>query len=185
MKKICTKCNNEKDAEGGFHHSKRNSDGHDPACKECRNAILVRWKLANPKRLKEHSAKWRRENPERQKEMVAQCRRANPVPSRTTSNRRRARLAGYTGAHYTAKDVADLMVGQQGGCMYCWTPLTSYHVDHVVPLSRGGGNGVDNICLACPSCNSSKNNKLLGLEWVPPYRADANKNCLAFQSQVL
>ena len=69
--------------------------------------------------------------------------------------------------------------------MYCWTPLTSYHVDHVVPLSRGGGNGVDNICLACPSCNSSKNNKLLGLEWVPPYRADANKNCLAFQSQVL
>ena len=29
-------------------------------------------------------------------------------------------------------------------------------VDHVVPLSLGGGNGIDNIQPLCQNCNSSK-----------------------------
>jgi len=29
-------------------------------------------------------------------------------------------------------------------------------VDHVVPSSMGGGNGMDNLVLACAKCNASK-----------------------------
>lgn len=49
-----------------------------------------------------------------------------------------------------------------------------------------GGSGLHKelmkkICTkCCPTCNTSKGNKLLGLEWVPPYRADAPKISLAF-----
>lgn len=40
----------------------------------------------------------------------------------------------------------------------------SYHIDHVVPISRGGANSIGNIVAACGSCNSSKNDRLL-TEW--------------------
>ncbi len=35
------------------------------------------------------------------------------------------------------------------------------HVDHVVPLSRGGSDTEDNVVIACSSCNLSKGSKLL------------------------
>jgi 5-methylcytosine-specific restriction endonuclease McrA len=34
------------------------------------------------------------------------------------------------------------------------------HVDHVVPLARGGTHTRDNLATACPSCNISKGTKL-------------------------
>lgn len=71
----------------------------------------------------------------------------------------------YQGKHYTAADVATLAIDQHGLCAYCAQPLKSYHIDRIQPLSKGGGNGADNIALACPSCNSSKGDKTL-LEWM-------------------
>lgn len=38
--------------------------------------------------------------------------------------------------------------------------LDSYHIDHVVPLSRGGEHEVKNLQLTHPTCNLRKNNKL-------------------------
>jgi hypothetical protein len=39
-------------------------------------------------------------------------------------------------------------------CTYCGRPGESW--DHVMPWSRGGGDGPDNRVPACTSCNSSK-----------------------------
>lgn len=43
-------------------------------------------------------------------------------------------------------------------CMYCLDPVTvaTRTVDHVKPLSRGGGHDWENVCTACRSCNSRK-----------------------------
>ena len=35
-----------------------------------------------------------------------------------------------------------------------------YHVDHVIPLSKGGSDGRENIVISCPSCNMSKKDKM-------------------------
>lgn len=46
-------------------------------------------------------------------------------------------------------------------CEYCTVvmPTTRLHVDHKVPLARGGKHEVGNICRACDKCNLRKRNK--------------------------
>ena len=38
-------------------------------------------------------------------------------------------------------------------------------IDHIVPLSDGGSHSLDNLCVACTSCNCSKGAKDLD-EWI-------------------
>ena len=75
---------------------------------------------------------------------------------------------------FSAEDLEVLWERQQGLCHWCSVPLVkeaqrrdSYvglsprgQVDHLVPLSKGGTNTVDNIVLACPACNQKKRDKL-------------------------
>jgi hypothetical protein len=49
-------------------------------------------------------------------------------------------------------------------CAYCGQTDTSFHFDHVVPFSRGGGTDASNLVLACAPCNLSKGAKTLE-EW--------------------
>lgn len=48
-------------------------------------------------------------------------------------------------------------------CAYCGS-TRKLHVDHIVPVSRGGSNGFDNLTTSCGPCNQSKGPKLL-TEW--------------------
>lgn len=45
-------------------------------------------------------------------------------------------------------------------CAYCHTPealtVTTFEVDHIVPVSQGGETSLNNLCLSCPSCNRHK-----------------------------
>jgi hypothetical protein len=41
-------------------------------------------------------------------------------------------------------------------CRYCGTDKGAFHLDHVVPASRGGPNSADNLVVACAACNISK-----------------------------
>jgi len=43
-------------------------------------------------------------------------------------------------------------------CVYCGC-MESLSLDHVFPLSRGGGNDPDNLVTACLPCNLSKNDR--------------------------
>lgn len=179
----------------GFYADKRSRDGRQSCCKLCQNKATSAWWKANPERAKKINAKWYRDNPERKKEqgarwykenlerknktsvawakahpelvraVSAKWHRDHPELCRIRASKRRALKKAYQGQHYTVVDVAVLFEQQEGLCAYCHEPLASYHVDHIVPLSRGGGNGADNICLACPACNMSKSDKLLGQEW--------------------
>jgi 5-methylcytosine-specific restriction endonuclease McrA len=47
-------------------------------------------------------------------------------------------------------------------CYYCGKKIagSNMHLDHVVPISRGGSHASFNWVLACFSCNTSKHNKM-------------------------
>ena len=102
----------------------------------------------------------------REKDRVRSQNEERAQQRRASRRKRKAMLKwGTDGIAHNAEDVARLFVLQDGSCAYCGIVLQDYHVDHIVPLARGGGNGPDNICLACPACNLNKKDKLFGYEW--------------------
>jgi len=60
------------------------------------------------------------------------------------------------------RDVVRLVRRHGERCAYCGAPWQ--HLDHVVPLERGGTHAIGNLLPACASCNTSKNRHLLA-EW--------------------
>lgn len=63
--------------------------------------------------------------------------------------------------HYTIKDVDTQYRSQKGLCWWCEKELNGiYHIDHRIPLSRGGSDKATNIVISCPLCNERKHDKL-------------------------
>jgi 5-methylcytosine-specific restriction endonuclease McrA len=51
--------------------------------------------------------------------------------------------------------------GELSTCFYCDVKMNPnrMHLEHKIPVSRGGGNQRGNLALACPSCNLKKGRK--------------------------
>lgn len=106
------------------------------------------------------SRAWRLRNPDRLAENRCRYEHANPDMVRAWRRNRRARLSGSQGSH-TAADERAQMRRQGGCCYYCGEGVSGgHHVDHVIPLARGGGNDPSNLVVACPQCNLRKHTKL-------------------------
>ena len=48
---------------------------------------------------------------------------------------------------------------------YCGITDGPFHVDHIVPRVKGGPDTLDNLVVACASCNLSKGSKSVA-EWL-------------------
>lgn len=46
-------------------------------------------------------------------------------------------------------------------CRYCGSERGPFHYDHVFPWSRGGDHKVDNLVIACQTCNLKKRDKTI------------------------
>lgn len=112
----------------------------------------------NPDPLKEKRQRQYWAKPDRERANARRWRKANPIAHRAHEAHRRA-LKLHSNGKYTPADVQRLLETQAGLCHWCQSLLDVYHVDHVVPLSRGGSNSAENIALACPSCNLRKKDK--------------------------
>lgn len=73
-------------------------------------------------------------------------------------HKRRARLAG-NGGSYTRSEWRRLCDYYEHRCVCCGGKFQSLTVDHVIPLSKGGTNYIQNIQPLCRSCNSRKHDK--------------------------
>jgi len=74
--------------------------------------------------------------------------------------RRKARRHGASGSHILAEWQA-LKVAFDHRCAYCRKKSQELTRDHIIPLSKGGSDNIDNIVPACRSCNSRKWDKPL------------------------
>lgn len=71
---------------------------------------------------------------------------------------RRARKRNQFVEHVDPQVVYEINGGMCGICMEFIEDEKDFHVDHVVPLSRGGLHGYINVQPAHPQCNWSKGN---------------------------
>lgn len=103
------------------------------------------WSAKNQERLKEIRSAWYAKNREKLR------------PSRKAAKARR-RAAGSTDRH----TVDALILAQRGRCACCGKSAghgAPYHLDHIVPVSRGGTNERGNLQILCPLCNLQKHAK--------------------------
>lgn len=123
-------------------------------------AYYKTWRRANLEQVLKASRAHYAANAEALRECARDYAKRNPDVIRANSRNRKARLRGVGGRH-TAGDVKRKHEEQGGKCYWCGSDLNGvYHVDHVIPISKGGGNGAGNICCACPPCNLSKGAKM-------------------------
>lgn len=170
MIKKCTKCLIEKTCNQ-FSKDKNKKDGLYPSCKECYEkyyATVRDKRLAEKKEYREKNATeisekrraWYLRNRESACAYAGEWARNNLVSRRAAQAKRRSAKKRGIGASYTADDVARLSKMQRGKCACCNANISkSFHVDHIIPLSKGGGNGADNIQILCPLCNGRKKDK--------------------------
>lgn len=102
---------------------------------------------------------WRQNNATHRKAYEKAYRTANPEIYRDADARKRAKRREAPG-RFAKADIAALLETQAGLCAYCSEDITAgFHIDHKMPLARGGTNWPDNLCLACAPCNQSKHTK--------------------------
>lgn len=169
-----------------YHRDKQAKDGRSRRCKVCACAASREWNRRNPGRVVERVREWRAANPDARKEHDARYRErhveeiqrrqrawraANIEQVRRTAreyvrnnldkaneawHRRHARLMGATVERFTRAEIWD----RDGGrCHICGRrcDANDWHLDHIVPLARGGEHSRRNVAVAHPFCNMSKN----------------------------
>ena len=115
----------------------------------------------------------------RQKVQSKQWRLANPEAAQASSHQTNLKLKhpkAYETSDITVKGLRDwLKERRDTACTYCGNP--GVHIDHIVPLSKGGEHTWTNITISCKSCNVSKSDMQLD-EWLEHIRQIAAHNNL-------
>jgi 5-methylcytosine-specific restriction endonuclease McrA len=125
-----------------------------------------KWRLENPDKSKASMRNWRSNNPEKAKEATKNWRQKHPENNKATKHNRRMRErnSGKLAAA-TIQMVYEDNIKKFGTltCYLCMRPVPfgKDHLEHKIPLSRGGNNDYDNLAIACQRCNCSKQNKTL------------------------
>lgn len=168
--KRCAGCKETKVLDA-YSRDRSRPDGRQAQCKECDSKWNRAWRLANRDRKRATSRADYVKNRER---VLARCREryaadpgkklamarawatANPEKINEASARRRAREQQ---APRIEKIDREYVYKRDGGvCHICRRVVArrGFHLDHLVPLSKGGDHTHDNLAVAHPKCNASR-----------------------------
>jgi 5-methylcytosine-specific restriction endonuclease McrA len=96
----------------------------------------------------------------------------NPEVIRNKQSRKRARRKSNGEFAITKKELRQLYLKP---CFYCGE--VTQHLDHVIPISRGGRHSLGNLVPACAYCNLQKSDRFI-TEWQKAIRQENRKRSL-------
>lgn len=113
-----------------------------------------RWYQENRERARENGRRWQANNHHRVRAARRRSYRASPARYKAYHYAWIARRRG-NGGSFTEQEWLGICARYEFRCLCCHKekPLTA---DHVIPVSRGGRDSIDNIQPLCQSCNSAK-----------------------------
>ena len=151
----CTKCGNDK-PDYLFYKDSRKVSGLKSYCKECDKSYKRSLESIQRGRDRLRSANYKSPN----KAVNDRNYRSTPLGKASklrAKNKRRAIAGQHT---LTSNEWEAVLSAFNYSCAYCGS-LNDITLDHVKPVSKGGGTTVDNIIPACRSCNSRRRDKEL------------------------
>lgn len=172
--KNCTKCNEFLPATSEYFSKNSSSKcGLYSVCKKCRSIIRKSiYHNDEKERIKQtqKSKEWYSKNSDKVKQRANYDTREyckeyyiNNKDKDRLRHKKRISIMGKVWRH-ESKQIKELVIKQNNKCFYCNCDLEKYTIDHVIPVSRGGSNLIENIVICCSYCNLSKGYKLLS-EW--------------------
>lgn len=182
--KHCTKCKRRKPLDD-FNARRQSPDGRRPTCRECDREYYEQNKIkfgeiahqryhanieANREKQRNYTAKptsvaWRQRRWQKNRKRLLKYQKArklkNPQQFAEYEARRRAKIKGATVIEKISRH--EIYTAHGGCCHICKLPVPfrKMHLDHVIPLSKGGQHTRENLKPAHPFCNMSKKDKLL------------------------
>ena len=124
--------------------------------KEERQEYRRQYRLINKEKLSRKNREYRQRNKEQIRAANKIYRRNNLGKYAFLSSTRRVRKLG-NGAGLTKGEWEQILIDHDYKCAYCEDPYE--HLDHILPVSKGGPHLKDNVQPLCSWCNSMKINK--------------------------
>lgn len=180
--KRCRRCGEEK-ARTCFYANKANRDGLGPYCKPCKVAHVAEWRRRNPEKTLAQRAAYRERHAEAIAARVQASKDADPGrwaaywrdyysanadtirararrwakdnPGRRMEQERKRRAAKWGAERIETIDRERVIARDNSTCHLCGKKVrrSDIHLDHLIPLSKGGTHTYNNVAVAHSRCN--------------------------------
>ena|SRR3990167_5730115 len=175
--KVCGGCNEDKPLNE-FPKRVTGKFGRYYLCRICKSAQDKKHYKANSEKIKARVNKVRLENPEKEKERqrekylkkpqhyiqkATKWAKDNPEKRRAISRRNAAQYEGLKKEKDLKPNYESVLERDGLFCYLCVEDILDgekYHVDHIIPITKGGWHAEFNLAVAHDICNISKQNKL-------------------------
>ena len=172
----CRECRREKNREDRSKHrdrareeNKRWRQNHREYERERKKPYIRMYQEKNREKYREQSRAYHEANRDKHREQMRAYQRNNLEAFAVRNANRQAHKAKAEGS-FTLQEWQDLCAYYRYTCLRCGRqePDIELTVDHVVPLSRGGRNSIENLQPLCRACNLSKHAKTI--DYRPDFR---------------
>lgn len=171
MTRVCGLCKVEKPLDD-FYNAKNKKLGKAYRCKPCTKKTSSQWYKNNNDAAKKSFQEYYLRTKETRLELAAIWRKNNADTKREYNRKRKAKIKGSRTIAYSEKDVLALYGTK---CHICKKEIDmeaprhtakkgwefSFHIDHVVPISKGGPDSIDNVRPSHAKCNLAKSDNML------------------------